>query len=193
MKTSKILLTIIAAVATAGFACQQAQAVPITGMLNIAGTATFNTIELENASSATFSNVTVQGGNTGDFAGIPVGTAVTMAGYTFIPSTMTNGLWTVVGFGFTFNLTSSSVDFQTASTLSISGTGIITGTGFDATPGVWQFTSQSPGGIDHPTFSFSAGTQSVGVPDNGMTVMLLGAGLIGLAVFHAKIAKTAKA
>jgi hypothetical protein len=191
MKTSKILLTIIAAVATAGFACQQAQAVPITGMLNIGGTADFNSNELELATSATFSNVTVQGGNTGTFMSFVVGSPVTMAAYTFIPSTMTNGLWTVNGF--TFNLTSSTVDTQNSKTLSISGTGTITGpAGFDATPGVWQFTSQSPGGIDHSTFSFSAGTQALGVPDNGMTVMLLGAGLLGLAVFHAKLAKTAK-
>src|SRR5438874_6703005 len=188
MKLYKILLAIVAAAASFGL-LSSAQAVPITGMLNIGGTATFNTTSLATASSATFSNVTVQGGNDGDFASIPVGTDVTMASYTFIPSTMTNGLWTVVGFGFTFNLTSSTVEVQNATFLNISGIGIITGPpGFDATPGVWAFTSQNALGQPHATFSFSANTAAVpGVPDNGMTVMLLGVGLLGLAVFHAKL------
>ena len=91
-----------------GFALS-AQATPITGMLNIAGTAKFNTTSLATASSATFSDAIVLGGNSGDFAGFAVGTPVVMASYTFDPSTITNGLWSVNGF--TFNLTSSTVVF----------------------------------------------------------------------------------
>lgn len=191
MKLSKSLKSILGAIAAIGL-ISNAQAVPITGMLNIAGTATFDTVELENAHSATFNNVTVQGGNTGDFASLIVGTSVTMAAYTFNPSTVTNGLWSVGGF--TFNLNASTIEAQSASFLNVSGTGIVTGPpGFDPTPGVWAFTSQSPGGIDHDTFSFSATTDTLGVPDNGMTAMLLGAGLVGLAAFGWKFAKTAKA
>ena len=185
MKLYKILLAIVAA-ASFGL-LSSAQAVPITGMLNIAGTAKFDTTSLATAHSATFSNALVLGGNTGTFAGFAVGTPVVMASYTFDPSTITNGLWSVNGF--TFNLTSSAVQLPRSATfLSISGTGTITGpAGFDATPGVWAFTSQNAGGRPHTTFSFSANTEAV--PDGGMTMALLGTGLMGLAAFRAKFAK----
>ena len=187
MKLSKTLLAIVAAAAGIGL-LSSAQATPITGILNIAGTANFNTSSLTTASSATFSDVLVLGGNTGDFAGFAVGTPVVMASYTFDPSTITNGLWSVNGF--TFNLLSSTVEMRSATFLSVSGTGIITGpAGFDATPGTWAFTSQNSGGHPHDTFSFSANTEGGAVPDSGMTLALLGAGLMGLAAFRAKFGK----
>ena len=177
----------LAAMVIAGGFALSAQATPITGVLNIAGTANFNTNSLTTASSATFSDVITLGGNTGDFAGFAVGTPVVMASYTFDPSTITNGLWSVGGF--TFNLLSSTVVSRSATFLSVSGTGIITGpAGFDATPGTWAFTSQNAGG-SHNTFSFSANTQGGAVPDSGMTLALLGAGLMGLAAFRAKFGK----
>ena len=186
MKLYKILLAIVASAAGVGL-LSSAQAVPITGMLNIGGTATFDTTSLATAHSATFSDALVLGGNSGDFAGFAVGTPVVMASYTFDPSTITNGLWSVNGF--TFNLTASLVQLpRTATFLSITGTGTITGpAGFDATPGVWAFTSQNAGGRPHSTFSFSANTEAV--PDGGMTMALLGTGLMGLAAFRAKFAK----
>ena len=187
MKLSKTLLAIVAAAAGVGL-LSSAQATPITGMLNIAGTANFNTSSLTTASSATFSDVLVLGGNTGTFASFAVGTPVVMASYTFDPSTITNGLWSVNGF--TFNLLSSTVEQRTATFLSVSGTGIITGpAGYDATPGVWAFTSQNAGGHPHDTFSFSANTEGGAVPDSGMTLALLGTGLMGLAAFRAKFGK----
>ena len=175
----------VAAVAGVGL-LSSAQATPITGMLNIGGTATFNTNSLATATSATFADVLVLGGNSGDFAGFAVGTPVVMASYTFDPSTITNGLWSVNGF--TFNLLTSTVVSRSATFLSVSGTGIITGQpGFDATQGMWAFTSQNAGGRPHSTFSFSANTESV--PDAGMSMALLGTGLMGLAAFRAKFAK----
>jgi hypothetical protein len=188
MKLSKTLLAIVAAVASVGL-LSSAQATQITGMLNIGGSATFNTNSLLTASSATFINAHVEDMNTGDFAGIAINTPVVMTAYTFDPSTMTDGLWNVAGF--TFNLTASTV-FQprSATFLAVSGTGIITGPGFDPTPGVWAFTSQAAGGHIGATFSFSANTAAVpAVPDSGMTLALLGAGLMGLAAFRAKFAK----
>jgi hypothetical protein len=185
MKLHKTLLAIIAAAASVGL-LSSAQATPITGMLNIGGTATFDTTSLATAHSATFSDALVLGGNTGDFAGFAVGTPVVMASYTFDPSTITNGLWSVNGF--TFNLLSSTVVSRSATFLSVSGMGIITGpAGFDATPGMWAFTSQNAGGHPHSTFSFSANT--VAAPDGGMTIVLLATGLMGLAAFRTKFAK----
>jgi len=188
MKLIKTLMAgLTAMVVAAGFALS-AHATPITGILNIAGTANFNTPSLLTASSATFSDVIVLGGNDGTFAGFAVGTPVVMASYTFDPSTITNGLWSVNGF--TFNLLTSTVTDRTATNLSVSGTGIITGPpGFDPTPGMWAFTSQNAGGRPHDTFSFSANTEGGAVPDGGMTLALLGAGLMGLAAFRAKFGK----
>ena len=184
MKLYKILLAIVAA-ASLGL-LSSAQATPITGMLNIAGQANFNTNSLLTASSATFTNPHVEGPNTGSFAGLVFPTPVVMASYTFDPSTMTNGLWSVGGF--TFNLLSSTVEQRTSTFLSVSGTGIITGPpGFDPTPGVWAFTSQNAGGHPGMSFSFSANTEAV--PDGGMTMALLGTGLMGLAAFRAKFGK----
>jgi hypothetical protein len=188
MKLIKTLMAGLAAMVIAGGFALSAQATPITGMLNIAGTANFNTSSLTTASSATFSDVLVLGGNSGTFAGFAVGTHVVMASYTFDPSTITTGLWSVNGF--TFNLLSSTVVSRSAIFLSVSGTGIITGpAGFDPTPGTWAFTSQNSGGRPHDTFSFSANTEGGVVPDGGMTLALLGAGLMGLAAFRAKFGK----
>ncbi len=58
MKLYKILLAIVATAAGVGL-LSSAQATPITGMLNIGGTATFDTSSLTTASSATFADVLV--------------------------------------------------------------------------------------------------------------------------------------
>ena len=189
MKFIKTLMAGLAAMVIAGGFALSAQATPITGLLNIGGTANFNTSSLKTASSATFADVIVLGGNTGDFAGFAVGTPVVMASYTFDPSTMTNGLWSVNGF--TFNLTSSVVSTpRTKFSLTVTGTGIITGPlGFDPTPGVWAFTSQNALGTPHDTFSFSANSEAGSIPDGGMTLALLGVGLMGIAAFRAKFRK----
>jgi hypothetical protein len=54
--------------------------------------------------------------------------------------------------------------------------------GFTDTPGTWIFSGNQSGG----TLSFS--TSNGNVPDGGMTVMLLGAALSGLALIRRKLA-----
>jgi hypothetical protein len=189
----KLLRTILAVGIVAwslGATGPTAQAAQITGLLNISGTATFDTTSLDSATTVlSFTDVVTGGGNTGDFAGIGPLTPVAMASpYVFNPSTPTPLLWSVSGF--TFSLQTSSVDFQDNTYLLISGTGTLFGPGFDPTPGEWAFTSQNPGALNHATFTFSAGTVAVPVPDGGMTVALLGAGLLGLALFRAKFANS---
>src|SRR4030095_7655965 len=132
--------------------------------------------------NAGFSNVT--GGATGDFAGIAAGTQATMAqAWVFNPSTPTPGLW-IVG-GFTFDLASCTIDNQTAKDLTISGTGTVSGNGFDATTMTWMFTSQNAGGQNMQEFSFSANSNSV--PDGGSAVALLGIALAGMEVLRRKL------
>ena len=171
--------TILAVLAMGALSCalfsQQTQAAPITGTIQFGGAVRFNTNSLL---TATIVNVwfddnnnpghsTVEAGTTGDFAGIPVGTQATMAQpWIFTPSTPTPGLWSVGGF--TFDLASAVVTFRSASSLTVEGTGTVSGNGFDPTEMDWAFTTQSAGGRTHLVFSFSANGSS-GVPDGGAT------------------------
>jgi hypothetical protein len=165
----------------------QTQAAAIHGNINFAGAVQFDTNSLATATTvmtwfdvngnAGFSNVTP--GATGNF-GIPAGTQATMAQpWIFNPSTPTPGLWSVGGF--TLDLLSSTVVTQNAQFLSITGTGIVSGNGFDPTSMEWSFTTQNAvGGI----FSFSA--NGLAVPDGGSAVALLGIALIGIEVLRRK-------
>jgi hypothetical protein len=131
--------------------------------------------------NAGFSSVT---SGAGDFAGIASGVQAAMAQlWAFNPSTPTASLWSVGGF--TFDLLSSTIVTQNASTLVIEGTGIVSGNGFDPTAMDWMFTTQSSGGRTRTTFSFSA--NGVAVPDGGSAVALLGIGLTGLEILRRKL------
>ena len=190
MKLSKTFLAVLATgVLSCALFSQQAQATPINGNIQFAGSVQFNTTSLATAArvntwfdingNAGFSSVAF--GNTGDFAGIAAGTQAAMAQpWIFNPSTPTPGLWSVGGF--TFDLLSSTVVTHTTSTLAIEGTGIVSGNGFEPTAMTWAFTSQNKGGS---TFSFSATGASV--PDGGSAVALLGFALTGIEVLRRKL------
>ncbi|MBA3832136.1 MAG: VPDSG-CTERM sorting domain-containing protein [Chthoniobacterales bacterium] len=184
---SKLLLTLLAtAFAGAGLTTPQAQASQINGAITFAGGAIFDTNSLATATTVnTFENVTVKSRD-GDYAAfLDVGDSVAMAmPYVFVPTTPTPALWSVGGF--TFDLTNSVVVLQTSNFLAITGSGTISGNGFDATPGTWSFTSQSPAADG--VFSFSAGSSAQGVPEGGSTVALLGLGLVAVAFLRWKAA-----
>jgi hypothetical protein len=186
MKLPKLALAIlVAGFATTAFTGHQAKAVMITGAINFAGGAVFDTNSLATATRVnTFSDVFVTAAD-GDFSTVSVGDAVTMATpYIFMPSTPTPSLWSVGGF--TYDLDSSTVVLQNADFLIISGTGTISGNGFDTTSGTWSFTTQEPDA--NGVFSFSAGTAGQGVPDGGATVALLGIALAGVELIRRKLA-----
>jgi hypothetical protein len=193
MKLSK---TIFAVLGTGLLSCalfgQQAQAALVQGNINFAGSVRYDTQSLATATrvntwfdvfhNAGFSNVT--GGATGDFAVIAPGTQAAMAQpWIFNPSTATPGLWSVGGF--TFDLSSSTIENQTATDLTISGIGIVSGNGFDPTPMNWMFTSQNAGGRNMQEFSFSANSNSV--PDGGSALALLGIALTGIEALRRKL------
>jgi len=185
MKLYKIVLASIAAVASVGL-LSSAQATPITGMLNISGTAHYNAPIATATQVTMFEDVITGGANTGSFAGIPSLVPVTMTSpYIFNPSTPTPALWSVAGF--TFDLLSSVIIFQSSHGILLEGEGIITGNGFDPTSGHWSFSQQEGAGT---TLTFSATTSAV--PDGGMTATLLGlglAGLVGAGRLHRRLAK----
>jgi hypothetical protein len=193
MKRIKTLLAVAAATA---FTLGSAFAAQITGDIDFAGQAFFDTNSLATAtqvtnfrsSDGTNNSADVTQAN-GDFSAIATGTKASFPNaYTFNPSSPTSPLWTVGGF--TFNLTSSTVEFQSSKALFITGTGFLTGNGFDETPGVWAFSSQQADGSNQDSFSFSANTaaQPGQVPDGGSTVALLGAALVGVAAIRRKLA-----
>jgi hypothetical protein len=188
----KLSKTMLAVLATSLLGCalfsQQAQATAIQGNINFAGAVQFDTNSLATATrvltwfdsngNAGFSSV--QAGGTGNFAGIVAGTQATMAQWIFSPSTPTPGLWSVGGF--TFDLLSSTVVTQTANFLNITGSGIVSGNGFDSTSMEWGFSTQGAG---LTIFSFSA--NGVAVPDGGSAVALLGLALTGIEVLRRKL------
>jgi VPDSG-CTERM motif len=193
MKLSKTILAVLATgVLSCGLFSQQAQAAPITGDIQFAGEVAFDTNSLATATrvvtwfdvfhNAGFSSVTSASGDFASF--VSSGDQATMgAPWIFNPSTATPGLWSVGGF--TFDLTSSVVVTQNATTLVIEGTGIVSGNGFDNTAMDWSFTTQSSGGKTRTTFSFSA--NGVAVPDGGSAVALLGLALTGIEVLRRRL------
>jgi hypothetical protein len=90
--------------------------------------------------------------------------------------------------GFTFNLTASSIFSQGGfpAGVVVNGSGIISGNGFDPTPGTWSFSTQDPSAGTPPVFSFSAATGAI-VPDSGTTVALLGLALVGVGFLRRKL------
>ena len=186
-----MLAVLATGVLSCAFFTQQAEAAFISGNINFAGGVQFDTNSLATATRVTtwfdsngnagFSSVQV--GATGDFSGIAAGTQATMAQpWIFSPSTPTPGLWSVGGF--TFDLLTATIVTQTANFLNITGTGIISGNGFDPTAGTWAFSAQNSSGKPKLLFSFSA--DSAAVPDGGSAVALLGIALTGIEVLRRK-------
>jgi VPDSG-CTERM motif len=160
----------------------------ITASTAIQGNITFSggsTLDTGNANTAhavtSFVNTLVQSVS-GDFDTFinPLDPATFSASWVFDPSTPTSALWTVGGF--TFDLLTSTIDMRSGGTLSIKGTGTISGNSFDPTLGTWSFTTQNPSA--NGIFSFSA--SGLAVPDGGATVTLLGLALVGVEVVRRK-------
>lgn len=179
MRKINTLLAAVLIATTASFATP-VSAAQIVGNLTIGGGAIFNTADLGTATAvSSFSNTKVESSD-GDFAAISVNTLVTITAYTFNPSGPVANLFSVGGF--TFDLSSSSIAYQNSIALVVEGEGTFTGNGFDATPGVFNFSSQKPSSAGIFSFSASAGNAS-NVPDGGATVLMLGGalGLLGVA------------
>jgi len=172
-----------------------AHAVQITGTIDFAGQAYFDTTSLATATSVVNFKIDANSANntamvtdaTGDFSSIAAGTTASFPNvYTFNPSSPVTPLWTVGGF--TFDLTSSTIVNQNAFSLVVRGIGTLSGNGFEATPGAWILSSGAAMGQNQTSFSFQANTTAVPtVPDGGSTVALLGAVLVGMVAFRQKL------
>jgi len=193
--TRTILAVIAAGLVLTGVTTQEAKAAHINGRIDFAGSVRFDSSALQNVTKVlewhdvfgngpNKSNVAVV---TGSYMGlVNQGDQATMAiPWIFTPSTATPGLWSVDGF--TFDLTSATVVMQTATFLDVEGVGTVSGNGFEATHARWAFTVQNAGGGTGDFFSFSANTASVGVPDGGSAVALLGISLVAIEFVRRKL------
>ncbi len=129
-------------------------------------------VNLADATSLSLGTVYTNGG-TGDVEGTvniltPTGTGGTLSLNKFTP--VTN--FFSVG-GWTLGVDTLTIVDQTAGTLNLSGLGVLTGHGFDATDVNWSFSSSS-------TTSFSMTVSSVSPVPVPAAAWLFGSGLLGL-------------
>lgn len=160
-----------------------AWAIPITGTINFTGSEllTPGGSTLLSATGLDFRGSQIEGRGTGTYAPIAADTPVAFTDLTFKPSsgvTPMESFWilTYLDKTYSFDLNSVNVEFQSSNFLNLVGEGVLHATGFDPTPGNWFYSSQDGG------TAFSAQSSSAPVPEPG-TIVLLGAGLFGLAVF----------
>jgi VPDSG-CTERM motif len=184
-RLSKTILVFLAlGLISCAFCVQQAQAVQITGAINFSGGGTLDNTDLSMAQAVLtwldqgLNMPTVEGAS-GSFAGLDGQTAIFANPWVF--GSGAPALWTIGGF--TFNLIASTIISQSADFLLVSGTGYITGTGFDPSFATWLFSIQeAPAGF---VFSWSGGSEAI--PDGGATVALLGLALAGIEGIRRKL------
>jgi len=190
MKTlsAKFLTLAAAVVVSCGLFSQQAAAAPIQGDIDFVGTATYNTNSLATATRVnSWSNTRVLS-TSGNFSSIPDFNVATFTAPYVFNFVGPQNLWTTTfgGQTFSFQLLTSMVVSQNARFLQVSGTGIVSGTGFDNTAGLWSFSSSKSDGGTAATFSFQANTTAV--PEGGSALALLGIALVGVEVLRRKFA-----
>jgi len=190
-KGSPIVIACLAALlALASVSITQAVTpAPITGDITFTGLVTLDTPSAGTANTVTgwfglaAGNLPRVEARDGSFVGFTTpGDAVTFhAPWSFVSGPIMN-FWSVGGF--TFDLTSSVVSTRTASAVSVTAQGILSGNNFLPTPGVFRFTTQDVSADSQ--FSFSAATAAV--PEaSTISMLLMGAGgVAGLRIVRRK-------
>ena len=168
--TRAALLTVTLSLAAPAFA------VPIQGELDMAGRFGTDTGDLATATALNFS-IAYSVRATGTYAPIANGTLIDYNSFTFSPfQGPLDPLWgvTVGDNSFSFVMNNVEIREQSSSLLSLYGTGVLYATGYDPTPGVWEFSGwRTEGG----RLKFTADASDV--PEPG-TLALLGLGLLGV-------------
>jgi hypothetical protein len=176
MRTQKFFLA-LASLCFAVLVSGQAFAVAIQGTLDMGGLFTpedgsNNATNLGSAIHVQFDSdiVSSSAPPTGDFVGTTTG-GLALADFDFSPLNPNPLNWTLGSF--TLSLTSMTVGAQSDSALLLTGTGTLTGAGFDPTPATLSWTGNNGGSLH----SWSATVSAVPVP---AAVWLFGSGLLGL-------------
>lgn len=172
---------ILALLATAILSINVAFAAPITGRIDFTGSGAAVTSggTLLTTTGLTFNNPVSAVIATGSFAGITTGTFNSFSLASVSMATPVQ-LWTAGTF--TFDMSSITNAYNTASTIVLTGYGTIMNSGANATSGTFNITANSGGGN---VFSFSSTT----VPEPG-PIALLGLGLLGLGAARLKARKS---
>jgi hypothetical protein len=158
--TSLAILAMLAGAASAS----------LQGELGFVGSFTPNSTPLSTATALTFDTASIVAG-TGSYSGITTG-PLPFTGFTFSPSLSPNPTTLWAKDGFSFEMTSVSIDLQTDDYLLLSGAGMLKGTGFTDTPGSFNFSGNTMGAL----FTFSAGNANIPEP----TSLLVWGGLIAV-------------
>ena len=178
--------------------CQEAGAVPITGSVGFAGSATATT---GNSTTIYFGNAEKALGGTLDYSNVAFGTNVTFnnivytgTGYDATLSNVVNPLWTFKTLGVTYEFELTSLSFADIyagwglNTEILSGMGVARMTGKEDTVGTFTLKGAGSGSGKSFNFSFLSGSAANGnaVPDGGSTAALLGLVFVGVEVLRRK-------
>lgn len=150
------------------FVSSVASAVPIDGSINFFGVS--NTVADVTGNAVQNVTFTLQQAavTTGDFSGITIGTSVAFTNLT--PVAPTASLWSVGGFTFDLvNVLTNTISGTGAA--EISGTGTVSGNGYDATVFSWLYTAQEG---NNQTFSASSIPAPAGTALLGLTLLAFG-------------------
>ncbi len=196
---SKALLLLSVGLVTSGLFTQPLQADTINGTVAFQGEASASGTSGAGTTTISFVNPWAVTGGNGNYTGT-TGAASTMSTISFtgdgagaVLSTPVTPEWTftIGAVTYSFNLTaliSASVTVAAGgslSSVSLSGTGTATETGFDDTAAIWTLAGTDGGSL---TFTL-ASENTTAVPDGGLTVALLGFGLVGLETLRRKMGK----
>ena len=169
-KTKRILAPLAASLMLA-FSVT-ASAIPITGSIGFGGAfAPTGGSDLSDATGINFLTTFVLDGS-GVYGGIPTFTGASFTDFVFNPpATPVAPLWSLSSGGtdYSFDLGDVSIDFQSAASLNLTGTGTLMATGFDDTAGDWVFSGNSGGNI---VFTFSTISTATGVSEPGMMALM---------------------
>lgn len=158
-----------------------AHAIPIAGEITFGGTLTSGT-PLASTTTVPFGPVAFVTSSTGDLSALApgsaasLGSAASFTSFSIAPFSPVAPLW--IAGTFRFDLLTLTITQQATHNLSLLGTGILSGVGFDPTQFDWSLSADR--NVSGSVVAFSATNSSV-VPEPGAGVlMLLGAGLIGV-------------